>query len=197
VSNFLGQSSLDQLFYQGRTFSAWKDCSVEKQLLERLVHLTLLGPTSLNSLPLRIIFVHSQQQKKELLSCLLPGNVEKTKQAPVTAILCYDIEFYNYLPRLYPFIDARPWFLDQPDLCLETALRNSSLQIGYFIMAARSLGLDCGPMSGFDGDKIQTQFLASHPTYRVNCLCNIGYGVRDSLPPRAPRFDESEVSTFI
>src|SRR4029077_16016298 len=151
-----------------------------------------LGPTSGNCLPMRLVLVRSAAAKKRLLPWVSSGNYEKGRIAPVTAIVAYDREFYELLPRLYPHTDARSWFTTNPALVEETGLRNSSLQGAYFILALRAQGLDCGPMSGFDADKVDAAFFPDR-LWRTNFLLNIGYGDRSRLHPRLPRlgFDEA------
>ena len=151
---------LNRLFLHGRTFSHWLPKPVDDAMLMRAWNLARLGPTSANCQPLRVLFVRSAEAKARLRPCLAPGNVEKTQSAPVTALFAADTRFYDHLPRLYPHADARAWFAGdaQHTLAQSTAERNSSLQAAYFILAARALGLDCGPMSGFDADKLNNEF---------------------------------------
>ncbi|MFM1805630.1 MAG: hypothetical protein RL136_2509 [Planctomycetota bacterium] len=184
--NRLPQASLDQLFIQARTQNGWLDKPVPDEVLRELHELAKWGPTAANTCPLRVVFVRSAEGKERLLPCMAPGNMEKTKAAPVTAILGMDMEFYEKLPRLFPHADARSWFAGNPAAIEENAFRNSSLQAAYFMLAARSLGLDCGPMGGFDKDKINAAFFAG-TTHRVNFLCNLGYGDAEKLYPRSPR----------
>lgn len=185
-------AALDTLFRSARTFSHWRNEPVSLDTLRALYDLMKWGPTSANSCPLRIVFVTSPEAKAQLLPAMSAGNVEKTRTAPVTAILAQDMAFYDRLPQLYPHTDARSWYAGREAAIAEAAMRNSSLQAGYFIMAARAVGLDCGPMSGFDADKVNAAFL-SGTTWRVNFVCNLGYGDRASLHPRLPRltFDEA------
>jgi 3-hydroxypropanoate dehydrogenase len=184
--------SFDTLFRSARTFSHWQPTPVAVDTLRALYDLMKWGPTSANSCPLRIVFVTSPEAKAQLLTAMSAGNVEKTRTAPVTAILAQDMAFYDRLPQLYPHADARSWYAGREAAIAEAAMRNSSLQAGYFIMAARAVGLDCGPMSGFDADKVNAAFL-SGTTWRVNFVCNLGYGDRAALHPRLPRltFDEA------
>ncbi|WP_404383387.1 malonic semialdehyde reductase [Caenispirillum salinarum] len=188
----LSDAALDQVFGNGRTFKAWRDAPVPEDLLHRLYDLWKLGPTSANCSPARVIFVKSAAAKERLKPCLSPGNLEAVMAAPVTAIVGYDTQFYEWLPELFPQTDARAWFAGNPPLIEETAFRNSSMQAGYMILAARALGLDCGPMSGFDRARTDAEFF---PDGRVksNMLVSIGYGDRGSLGPRGPRlaFDEA------
>lgn len=184
----LTENGLDLLFRKARTYSAFNGRPVQDETLKELYELTKWGPTSANCCPLRIIFVKSPSEKERLNPCLMAGNQEKTLKAPVTAILAYDPKFYDHLDILMPAFDAKPLFLGNPDGLRDNALRNSTLQVGYFIMAARSLGLDCGPMTGFYPDKVDELFF-KESGYKSDILCNLGYGVDESLYPRAPRLD--------
>lgn len=187
----LSPDTLDQLFRQARTHYHWQDRPVDPQLLTQLYDLMKMGPTSANISPARLVFVVSKEAKEKLRPCLDAGNVEKTMAAPVTAIIGMDMEFYEKLPKLFPHTDARPWFAGQPQKIADSAFRNSSLQGAYLIMAARALGLDCGPMSGFDAKKLDEAFFAG-TAITSNFLCNLGYGVAENLFPRSPRLDFSE-----
>ncbi|WP_019141622.1 malonic semialdehyde reductase [Noviherbaspirillum massiliense] len=188
----LDNAALDILFNQARTHSAWLDKEISDEQLHRIYEVMKWGPTSANSSPARIVFVKSGEAKEKLLACMGPGNVDKTRAAPVTAIIGMDMQFYDKLPQLFPHTDARSWFVGKQALIEATALRNSSLQGAYFIMAARALGLDCGPMSGFDADKINAAFFAG-TSIRANFVCNLGYGDKSQMNPRSPRlsFDEA------
>lgn len=183
---------LDLLFRQARTHTAWLDKPVDDALLRQVYDLARMGPTSANMCPMRIVFVKSAEAKEKLKPTLDPGNVEKTMRAPVTAIVGMDIRFYEKLPQLYPHADAKSWFKDLPENVLEyIALRNSSLQGAYFMLAARSLGLDCGPMSGFKNAQVDAHFFAG-TTIKSNFLCNLGYGNASKLHPRSPRLNFEE-----
>lgn len=186
------QSALDQLFFAARTHTAWQDAPVADETLRSLFELMRWAPTSANCSPLRVVFVKSPAAKQKLLACMAPGNVEKTRTAPVTAILAQDMAFHEKLPQLFPHADARSWFAGNQKLIEETAARNSSIQGGYFILAARALGLDCGPMSGFDAPALDKAFFEG-TTLRSNFLVNLGYGDAAKLFPRSPRlaFDEA------
>ncbi|MEO5338730.1 MAG: malonic semialdehyde reductase [Magnetospirillum sp. WYHS-4] len=188
----LDPSALDQLFRQARTHNAWQDRPVPESLLREAWDLAKWGPTSANCLPARIVFVVSPEAKERLRSCLMEANVAKTMAAPATAIVGYDLAFPDQLPRLFPHADARSWFVGNAELIQATAFRNSTLQGAYFMMAARSLGLDCGPMSGFDAAKVDEAFFAG-TAVKSNFLCNLGYGDPAKLFPRGPRlsFDEA------
>jgi len=182
----------EQLFDHARTHNAFDPAPIPEATLRQLWDLMKWGPTSANCNPARIVFVSSPEAKAKLLACVSAGNFEKTKQAPVTAIIAMDMAFYDKLPQLFPHVDARPWFADKPDLIAATAFRNSSLQGAYFIIAARALGLDCGPMSGFDAAKLDEAFFAG-TTLKSNFICNLGHGDPAKLLPRNPRlaFDDA------
>jgi 3-hydroxypropanoate dehydrogenase len=197
MNTMLNDEGQDLIFRHARSYSYWLDKPVDDALLGRVYELTKLGPTSANMCPLRIIFVKSQAAKERLKPALDPGNVHKTMTAPVTAILGMDIRFYEKLPRLFPHTDARSWFQGLPEQVLEyIALRNSSLQGAYFILAARSLGLDCGPMSGFNNAKVDAEFFAG-TTIKSNFLCALGYGDASQLHPRSPRLTFEEACQVI
>jgi 3-hydroxypropanoate dehydrogenase len=184
--------TLEQLFHHARTHSAWLPKRVPIEKLREAYELARMGPTSANSSPARFVFLESEAAKARLLPALAPLNVEKTKAAPVTAIVAWDTEFYEKLPKLFPHADMRSYFVGNKALIDETAFRNSSLQGAYFILAARAVGLDCGPMSGFDSAKVNAEFFPDGK-WRANFLCNLGYGDSGKLFPRNPRleFDEA------
>jgi 3-hydroxypropanoate dehydrogenase len=188
----LAETALDQLFRDARSHSGWQAHDVPDHLLHELYELFKWGPTSANSSPARIVFVKSATAKEHLVHCMISGNIEKTRSAPVVAVIGADYEFYEQLPRLYPAVDARSWFLGNQALIDATAFRNSSLQGAYLMLAARSLGLDCGPMSGFDAAKLNNAFFAGS-TVKVNFVCALGYGDPAKLRPRGPRlaFEEA------
>ncbi len=188
MNKALDDQVLGQLFSQAHTHNAWRDKPVSDELLHRLYELLKWGPTSANCCPARFVFVKSAEAKALLKPCLAPGNVEKTMAAPVTVIVAYDLAFYEQLPKLFPQTDARSWFAGHETLIQETALRNASLQGAYLILAARALGLDCGPMSGFDAQALNRAFFANS-RWRANFLINLGYGDPDKLYPRNPRLD--------
>lgn len=190
--NRIGSEALEQLFGQARTHSAWRPEPVPVEIVREAYELASLGPTSANSSPARFVFLTNEKSKGRLLPALMPGNVEKTRSAPVTVIIAWDAEFYVKLPTLFPQRDMQGIFASNPALAHETAFRNSSLQGGYFILAARALGLDCGPMSGFDADKVNAEFFPDGK-WKVNFLCNLGYGDPAKLHPRNPRlaFEEA------
>jgi 3-hydroxypropanoate dehydrogenase len=185
--------SLDLIFRHARTHSVWLGETVDDQLLRQVYDLAKLGPTSANMCPMRVVFVKSKEAKERLKPALDAGNVAKTMSAPVTAIIGMNVHFYEKLPVLFPHADAKAWFKDLPENILEVAaLRNSSLQGAYFMLAARALGLDCGPMSGFDNAKVDAAFFAG-TTVKSNFLCNLGHGDASKLFPRSPRlsFDDA------
>lgn len=190
------QNFLDTVFINARSHTHWENREVPHALLEEIHKISILGPTSANALPLRTFFIKTPEAKEKLKDCLMEGNIEKTMAAPVTALFAYDLEFYKHFPRLFPHADAASWFTGNAQLIQDTAFRNSTLQIAYFMLAARAYGLDCGPMSGFDTDKINTCFLGG-TTYKVNMLCNLGYGNPETLFPRLPRFDFKDVCQVI
>ena len=187
-----------RIFHQARTVKEWHDRPVDEAVLRNLWHLAALGPTSFNCSPMRPCFVVSQQAKERLIPHLMDGNVPQVKQAPVTAILANDINFHERFPTLFPFMDLNPIFAGDDKIRLResTAMRNGSLQGAYFIIAARALGLDCGPMSGFDNAGVDQTFFA-HSSLKSNFLCNIGYGKRDGLHPRAPRLEFEEAAKIL
>ena len=198
---------LDIVFRKARSHNSWLDKPVNDDLLRKLYDLMKWGPTSANTCPARILFLRTPEAKERLRPALSPTNLEKTMKAPVTAIIAHDMNFYEKLPKLFPHNPgAREWFANSPELAEVTAFRNGTLQGGYFILAARSLGLDCGPMSGFNNAKVDGEFFPIgkktvereedvFPTSRLksNFLCNLGYGDASKLFPRNPRlnFDEA------
>ena len=182
----------EQLFDDARTHNGFTAEPVSEAQLRRLYDLMKWAPTSANSSPARIAFVVSAEARDKLLECVSPGNVAKTRSAPVTAIIGFDLAFPDTLPKLFPHADARSWFVGKPAHIETTAFRNASLQGGYFILAARAVGLDCGPMSGFDSGKVDAAFWAG-TAIRTNFLCNLGHGEPAKLFARSPRlsFDEA------
>lgn len=188
--------ALKLLFLDARTHSAWLDKPVDDALLQRAYDIARMGPTSANCSPMRIVFVKSAEAKAKLKPCLAEGNVEKTMTAPVTAIIAQDMEFYEQLPKLFPHTDARSWFAGKPEAIESTAARNSTLQGAYFMIAARAVGLDCGPMSGFDNAKLDEAFFAG-TSYKSNFLCNLGYGDASKLHPRSPRLEFGEACKIL
>ncbi|MBI1175500.1 MAG: malonic semialdehyde reductase [Sideroxydans sp.] len=218
MDNRLSEEDMDLLFRKAHTHGNWLDKPVSDETLRELYDLMKWGPTSANSCPARILFLRTPEAKQRLKPALAEGNVEKTMAAPVTAIIGYDMKFYDYLPKLFPHTDARAWFADKPELSVITAQRNSSLQGAYFIMAARGLGLDCGPMSGFDQNMVDHEFFPAGAGLRgpghdmevnfqqeyfpdshvkANFLCNLGYGDPDKVYPRNPRLDFDEACKLL
>lgn len=192
ISQSLEQSALSQLFIDARTHNSWQDKPVTDEQIKDLYELLKFAPTSVNCNPARFLFIKSPQAKERLLACVTPGNLEKTRAAPVTAIIGMDLDFYEQLPKLFPHVDAKSWFVGKDAYIESTAFRNSALQGAYLTMAVRALGLDCGAMSGFDADKVNAEFFPDGRV-KVNFLLNIGYGDSSSLLPRQPRpsFDEA------
>ncbi|HWS77763.1 MAG TPA: malonic semialdehyde reductase [Thermomonas sp.] len=188
----LNDAALDQLFRTARTYNAFSG-EVSDETLQQLYGLLKFGPTEANTTPARIVFVKSAEAKAKLAPALSDGNRTKTLAAPAVAIIGYDMRFFDKLPVLFPHTDAKPWFEHRDEANLAwVAMRSSSLQTAYLILAARSLGLDCGPMTGFDNAKVDEAFFAGTPV-RSNILVNLGHGDPASLYPRSPRlsFDEA------
>ena len=192
----LDSAALDLLFGNARTHNVWQDRTVSEIVLRRLFDLMKMAPTSMNISPARIIFVKTEEGKEKLKPALVSGNVEKTMTAPVCAIIGHDLDCWKQLPKLFPFKDMSSLFSNNPDFVLSTAFRNCSMQGAYLIMAARALGLDCGPMSGFDNDLVDKEFF-SGTAVKSNFLCNIGYGRKENLSNRAPRFNFEDVCQII
>ena len=189
------QDVQDLLFRNARSYHRWAPTPVTDEQIHAIFDLTKCGPTTANSSPARFIFVRSNSAKNKLMSCVLPTNRIQVEQAPVTAIIGMDERFADKLPFLFPQApNARDWYAD-PEMARVTALRNSSLQGAYFIMAARLLGLDCGPMSGFDNAKVDAEFFAG-TSVKSNFLCALGHGTSEHLPPRSPRFGFDDVCQF-
>ena len=197
MSDVVSSEGLDLIFRRARTHNVWLDKPVEDALLTQVYDIAKMGPTSANMCPMRIIFVKSREAKEKLKPALDAGNVDKTMKAPVTAIIGMDIHFYEALPKLFPHADAKAWFKNLPENVLEyMALRNGSLQGAYFMLAARALGLDCGPMSGFDNAKVDAAFFAG-TTVKSNFLCNLGHGDASKLFPRSPRLSFEEACKVV
>ncbi|WP_158818861.1 malonic semialdehyde reductase [Methylocapsa sp. S129] len=191
----LGDSALDTLFRTARTQNKWRDLPVSDALLRELYDLVKMGPTSANCCPARFVFVRALEGKDKLRPALSSANLEKTMSAPVTVIVAEDTLFYEQLPRLFPHADAKSWFTSSPAMAKETAFRNASLQGAYLIMAARALGLDAGPMSGFKPDLVDEAFFAG-TSYRTNFLVNLGYGDPAGVLSRLPRLDFDDACLF-
>ncbi|MES2015548.1 MAG: malonic semialdehyde reductase [Pseudomonadota bacterium] len=179
---------LAQLFTEARTHSVWQDKPVSDEQLRAIYDLMKWGPTSANSSPGRIVFVKSAAAKELLVGCVDASNMAKVRSAPVTAIVAMDLRFYAQLPVLFPHTDARSWFVGNEAKIEETAFRNSSLQGAYLMMAARAVGLDCGPMSGFNAELLNAAFFAG-TSFKANFICNLGYGDAAKVHPRLPRLD--------
>lgn len=187
--------ALDTLFRNARTHNGWQARPVPHHLLEEAVNLAKMGPTAVNASPFRIVFVESDEAKERLRPALSPGNLDKTMSAPVTAIVGYDTAFFEHLPRLFPHMDLKAYFANDPAGANHTAFLNGTLQLAYFILALRAVGLDTGPMAGFDKDKVDAAFFAG-TTVRSSVLVNIGYGDQAKLFPRSPRLDFAEIASF-
>jgi 3-hydroxypropanoate dehydrogenase len=192
----LDDDALNTLFREARTHYKWTDQPVTDDELRAVFDLMKMGPTSANSSPARFVFLRTKESKERLRPALSAGNIEKTMSAPVVVIVAYDPKFYDYLPRLFPHADAKSWFAGSPPLAEETAFRNGTLQGAYMIMAARALGLDCGPMSGFDKSKVDEAFLSDRG-WKANFLVNLGHGDTEGQLERAPRFWFDEASILL
>ncbi len=210
MSSRVPDEVLDLLFRSARTFSTWLDRPIPDELLRDVYDLMKWGPTSMNGCPLRILFLRTKESKERLRPALATGNVQKTMSAPVTAILANDMRFYEKLPKLMPHNpNAVDFFQNSPELAQVTARRNATLQGAYFMLGARAMGLDCGPMSGFDNEKVDQEFFGaglerdgvcqeySPGRLRSNFLCNLGYGGPAGLHPRLPRLDFDEVCKLL
>lgn len=184
------------LFTQARTFKKFATDPVSEELLKKAYDLAKMGPTSANCCPMKITFVKSQEAKEKLKACLQEGNIEQTMKAPVTAIICYDLQFYENLPRLWPHADAKSWFVGKEEYTKTTAFRNGTLQGAYFLLAARAVGLDCGPMSGFSNKKVDEAFFAN-TSIRSNFLINLGFGQKENLHPRDDRLNFEEITRIV
>ena len=193
----LGADALDQIFNEARSYNGWLDKPVSDEQLHAIWDLAKMGPTSANMQPVRVIWVKSDEAKARLVECVSDGNKDKVAAAPVTALIGYDIDFHEELPWLFPHTDAKSWFDGDEKGRKEGALRNSSLQGAYLIMAARALGLDCGPMSGFDVEAVEKAFFADNPRHKVNFICSIGYGDPASIFDRSPRPDFDRFSAIV
>ncbi|GJL94458.1 MAG: putative NADH dehydrogenase/NAD(P)H nitroreductase [Hyphococcus sp.] len=185
----INDEALDLIFREARTRNGWEDRDVSRTLMQAVYDLTKMGPTSANCSPARFVFITSKAAKERLKPHLSAGNIAKTMASPCCVIIAYDLEFAKQLPKLFPHTDATSWFNGIEE---ETAFRNGTLQGGYLMIAARALGLDCGPMSGFNQDGVNKEFF-SGTSYKANFLCNIGYGTDENLFARSPRlsFDEA------
>ena len=193
----LSVDALDQLFNEARTYNDWLDKPVTDAQLHAIWNLLKMAPTSANMQPVRIVWVKSDEQKQALANCAMEGNKAKILAAPVTAVIGYDIDFHEELPWLFPHSDAKSWFEGDEEGRKEGAFRNSTLQGAYLMLAARAVGLDCGPMSGFDADAVNAAFFADEPRHRVNFICSVGYGDPESIFDRSPRPDFETFNTIV
>jgi 3-hydroxypropanoate dehydrogenase len=189
-------TSLAQLFTEARTHNVFLDKPVSDELLRRALELAKMGPTSANQSPLRILFLRSKAAKERLRPALSPGNLDKTMSAPVVAITAYDEQFYEHLPFLFPHADAKPWFSSDHVKAARSAFQNGTLQVAYLIVALRAVGLDTGPMTGFDNAKVDAEFFPEGHV-KSNVLINIGYGDAEKLFPRSPRFSFDQMAKVI
>lgn len=192
----IAPEALEQLFTGARTHNGWLEKEVPDSLLELAVDYAKWGPTSANCSPMRVVFVRSPEAKARLAPAMSDANRPKTMAAPATAIVAYDLDFADRLPHLYPATDARSWFVGNDKLIEETAVRNGSLQGAYLLLALRAVGLDCGPMSGFDREKVDAEFFQG-TRVKSNFLINIGYGDPAKLYPRGPRLAFEEIATIL
>lgn len=193
----LSVDALDQLFNEARTYNDWLDKPVTDAQLHAIWDLLKMAPTSANMQPVRIVWVKSDEQKQALANCAMEGNKAKILAAPVTAVIGYDIDFHEELSWLFPHSDAKSWFEGDEEGRKEGAFRNSTLQGAYLMLAARAVGLDCGPMSGFDADAVNAAFFADEPRHRVNFICSVGYGDLESIFDRSPRPDFDTFNTIV
>jgi 3-hydroxypropanoate dehydrogenase len=196
MSKTLNDAGWDLLFRNARTYNGWQDRPIPTETLKQLYDLLKWAPTSFNCQPARFVFVVSEEAKARLKPHMIPSNAEKTMKAPACVIVAYDTKFYEHLPKNFPAYDAKPLFEGNAELADITAKRNGSLQGGYLILAARGLGLDCGPMSGFNPAGVDAEFFPDG-RYKSNFLCNIGYGTDEDLYPRGPRFEFEEACQIL
>ncbi len=192
----LDKASLDQLFLAARSYNQFTDQAVSDATIRELYDLLKWGPTSMNTQPARYVFVRSAEAREKLLPALAPGNVEKTRKAPLTVIVASDAEFFEHLPSQFKAYDAKPLFVDNAALAEATAFRNSALQGAYLILAARALGLDCGAMSGFDPAKVNAEFFPEG-RWKANFIVNLGYGAEGGYHPRGPRLEFDQVARIL
>ena len=192
----IGEAALAQIFTAARTHNAFLDKPVPEALLREAVELTKMGPTSANQSPMRILCLTTPEAKESLRPTLMPGNLEKTMAAPVVAITAYDVKFYDHLPFLFPHADIRGWFTGSEEFATRSAFQNGTLQVAYFLLALRAVGLDTGPMTGFDNAKVDAEFFPEGHV-KSNVLINIGYGDQSKLFPRLPRFDFDTVAKIL
>jgi 3-hydroxypropanoate dehydrogenase len=192
----LGAAAHAQLFTEARTHNVFLDRPVPDALLSEAIDLAKMGPTAANQQPLRVVFLRSKDAKERLRLAMAPGNVEKTMAAPVVAITGYDLEFYDHLPFLMPHVDAKSWFSGNAELAARSAAQSGTLQVGYFILALRALGLDAGPMGGFDPAKVEAEFFPGGKI-KANVVINIGYGDDVKLCPRSPRLSFDQMAKIL
>ncbi len=192
----IDQRALDQLFFAARSHNKWQDKPVSDDLLKQIVETMKWAPTSANQSPARILFLKSTEAKMRLKPHMMEGNVEKTVTAPVVAIIGHDNEFYEHLPFLFPHADAKSWFVGNQPFIERSSFQNGTLQVAYFILAARALGLDCGPMTGFNTAGVDAEFFAGTPV-KSNVIVNLGYGDPTALFPRSPRFEFDQIAQII
>ena len=192
----LSADALDQVFREARSYNGWLEKDVSDEQIHAIYELMKMAPTSANMQPSRIIWVKSEEAKKKLADCASEGNTDKILTAPVTAIIGYDIDFHEELPWLFPHTDAKSWFEGDEEGRKEGAFRNSSLQGAYLMIAARAVGLDCGPMSGFDADAVDKAFFGDNPKHKTNFICSIGYGDPTTIFDRSPRPDFDKFNTI-
>ena len=192
----VGEAALAQIFTEARTHNAFLERPVPDQLLVEALDLAKMGPTSANQSPMRVVFLRSKEAKERLRPALAPGNVEKTMAAPVVAIAGYDLKFYEHLPYLFPHADAKSWFEGNAEFAARSAAQNGTLQVGYLILALRAVGLDAGPMTGFDPAKVEAEFFPEG-RIKANVIINIGYGDDSKLFPRSPRFAFDQMAKVV
>lgn len=196
TERIINDEAMDVIFRQARTRNGWQERGVSETLIAAVYDLMKWGPTSANCFPGRFLFLTSESAKERLRPHLMEGNVKKTMAAPICVIIGYDMEFYEKLPELFPHTDAKSWFAGDEALIAETAMRNGTLQGAYLMIAARALGLDCGPMSGFENDGVDKEFFDGTPI-KSNFICSIGYGTDEHLYPRSPRPEFSDVCSVL
>ena len=189
-------TSLARIFTEARTHNAFLDRPVPDELLVKAVDLAKMGPTSANQSPMRVLFLRSREARERLRPALSPGNLDKTMSAPVVAITAFDEQFYEHLPFLFPHADAKSWFSGNPAFAARAAFQNGTLQVAYLIIALRAVGLDTGPMTGFDNAKVDAEFFPEGHV-KSNVLINIGYGDHEKLFPRSPRFSFAEIAKIL
>ncbi|HEY6518395.1 MAG TPA: malonic semialdehyde reductase [Roseiarcus sp.] len=188
--------ALAQLFTEARTHNGFRDKPVSDELLRKAIELAKMGPTSANQSPMRVLFLRSHAAKERLRPALSPGNLDKTMSAPIVAITAYDEQFYEHLPFLFPHADAKAWFASDPAKAARAAFQNGTLQVAYLILALRAVGLDTGPMTGFDNAKVDSEFFPEGHV-KSNVLINIGYGDAEKLFPRSPRFSFDQLAKIL